>query len=83
MNNNEESMMQFAEFIKMKKDEEELRPFDKKAVAALIEHAVRMTERKEKFRSGSQLLQTYSGKLTTGQARITKRLSKRNMLTGP
>jgi lon-related putative ATP-dependent protease len=49
MNNNEESMMQFAEFIKMKKDEEELRPFDKKAVAALIEHAVRMTERKEKI----------------------------------
>jgi lon-related putative ATP-dependent protease len=49
MNNNEESMMQFAEFIKMKKDEEGLRPFDKKAVAALIEHAVRMTERKEKI----------------------------------
>lgn len=49
MNNNEESMMQFAEFVKMKKDEDKLRPFDKKAVAALIEHAVRMTERKEKI----------------------------------
>lgn len=49
MDNNEESVMQFAEFIKMKKDEDGLRPFDKKAIAALIEHAVRMTERKEKI----------------------------------
>lgn len=49
MDRNEESMMQLAEFIKMKEDEDKLRPFDKKAIAALIEHAVRMTERKEKI----------------------------------
>lgn len=49
MDNNEQSVMQFAEFIKMKKDEDKLRPFDKEAIAALIEHAVRMTERKEKI----------------------------------
>ena len=49
MNKNEESIRQFAEFIKMKNDEEELRPFDKTAVAALTEHAVRMSGRQEKI----------------------------------
>jgi len=49
MNKNEESIRQFAEFIKMKKDEEELKPFDKTALSALTEHAVRMSGRQEKI----------------------------------
>jgi ATP-dependent Lon protease len=49
MDKNEESIRKFSEFIKMKKDEENLRPFDKTAIAALIEHAVRMTGRQEKI----------------------------------
>ncbi len=49
MDKNEESIYQFAEFIKMKKDEDNLRTFDKKAIAALVEHAVRMTGRQEKI----------------------------------
>jgi len=49
MNKNEESIRQFAGFIKMKKDEEELKPFDKTALSALTEHAVRMSGRQEKI----------------------------------
>ena len=49
MDKNEESIRQFAEFIKMKKDEDELKPFDRTAVAALIEHAVRLSGRQEKI----------------------------------
>ena len=49
MNKNEESIHQFAQFIKMKKDEDSLRPFDRSAVGALIEHAIRMAGRQEKI----------------------------------
>jgi lon-related putative ATP-dependent protease len=49
MDKNEDTIRQFAEFIKMKKDEDGLKPFDRTAMAALIEHGVRMTERKEKI----------------------------------
>jgi len=49
MDKNDESIHQFAEFIKMKQDEENLRPFDSTAVAALVEQAVRMTGRQEKI----------------------------------
>jgi ATP-dependent Lon protease len=49
MDKNEESVQQFAEFIKMKTDEEKLKPFDRTAVAALVEQAVRMTGRQEKI----------------------------------
>lgn len=49
MDKNEESIHKFAEFIKMKKDEDSLRSFDRTAVAALIEHAVRMAGRQEKI----------------------------------
>jgi ATP-dependent Lon protease len=49
MDKNEESIRKFSEFIKMKKDEENLRPFDRTAIAALLEHAVRMTGRQEKI----------------------------------
>ena len=49
MDKNDKSIHQFAEFIKMKKDEDALRPFDKTAIAALVEEAVRMTGRQEKI----------------------------------
>jgi ATP-dependent Lon protease len=49
MDKNDESVRQFAEFLKMKTDEDKLKPFDRTAVAALVEHAVRMTGRQEKL----------------------------------
>ena len=49
MDRNEESIHHFAEFIKMKKDEDKLKPFDRTAVAALVEQAVRMAGRQEKI----------------------------------
>jgi len=49
MNKNEKSVLQFAEFIRRKADEDKLKPFDRSAVAALVEQAVRMTGRQEKI----------------------------------
>jgi len=49
MEKNADSIHQFAEFIKLKKDEDGLKPFDRTAVAALIEHAVRLSGRQEKI----------------------------------
>ena len=49
MTKDDQSILQFAEFIKMVCLEEELRPFDRTAVAALIEQAVRMAGRQEKI----------------------------------
>jgi lon-related putative ATP-dependent protease len=49
MDRNEESIRQFAQFIKMKTEEEKLRPLDRTAVAALVEQAIRMTGRQEKI----------------------------------
>ena len=49
MDKNSESIHQFAEFIKMRKDEDKLKPFDRTGVAALIEHAVRLSGRQEKI----------------------------------
>jgi lon-related putative ATP-dependent protease len=49
MDKNEESIRQFSEFIKMKKDEDGLKPFDRTAVSALVEQAVRMSGRQEKI----------------------------------
>ena len=49
MDKNENSIRQFAEFVKMKKDEDNLRPFDRTAVSALVEQAVRMAGRQEKI----------------------------------
>jgi ATP-dependent Lon protease len=49
MDKTEKSIHQFAEFIKMAADEEYVRPFDRTAVAALVEQAVRMTGRQEKI----------------------------------
>jgi ATP-dependent Lon protease len=56
MDKNKESILKIAEFIKMKTDEEKLRPFDRTAVAALVEHAVRMAGRQEKISTGFPLL---------------------------
>jgi ATP-dependent Lon protease len=49
MDKNDESIRGFAEFVKMRRDKDELRPFDRTAVAALVEHAIRMTGRQEKI----------------------------------
>jgi len=56
MERNEESILKIAEFIKMKADEDRLRPFDRTAVAALVEHAVRMAGRQEKISTSFPLL---------------------------
>ena len=49
MNRDEDSVLKFSRFIKRKVDEDHLKPFDNKAIAALVEHAVRMTGRQEKI----------------------------------
>jgi len=49
MDKTAQSIQQFAEFVKMVVDEEGLKPFDRSAVAALVEQAVRMTGRQEKI----------------------------------
>ena len=49
MDNNAEAVHKFAEFIKTATDEEQLRPFDRTAVAATVEQAVRMAGRQEKI----------------------------------
>ena len=49
MDRNDESIHQFAEFIRMATKEDKLRCLDRSAVAALVEQAVRMTGRQEKI----------------------------------
>ncbi len=49
MDKDDKSIQQVAEFVKLKTEEEGLRPFDRTAVAALVETAVRMTGRQEKI----------------------------------
>jgi lon-related putative ATP-dependent protease len=49
MTRDDRNILQFAEFIKMATDEEGLKPFDRTAVAALVEQAVRMAGRQEKI----------------------------------
>ena len=49
MDKNEESIHLIARFIRMKTQEENLKPFDRTAVALLMEQAVRMTGRQEKI----------------------------------
>ena len=49
MDKNEETIQQFAQFIKTAAEEEDLKPFGRTAVAALIEQAVRMAGRQEKI----------------------------------
>ncbi len=52
MNNDDKAILKFAEFIRMKTEEENLNPFNKKGVTALIEQAVRMSGRQEKISTG-------------------------------
>jgi lon-related putative ATP-dependent protease len=49
MDNNDHNIQQFAGFIKMVTEEEQLKPLDRTAVAALVEQAVRMAGRQEKI----------------------------------
>jgi ATP-dependent Lon protease len=49
MDKNDRNIEQFAAFVKMVTDEENLMPFDRTAMAALVEQAVRMTGRQEKI----------------------------------
>jgi lon-related putative ATP-dependent protease len=49
MDKTDESIGQISRFIRMKTMEEELKPFDRTAVAFLMEQAVRMTGRQEKI----------------------------------
>ncbi|MFP4316929.1 MAG: Lon protease family protein [Desulfovibrionales bacterium] len=49
MDKTDESVNSFAEFIRKKGEEDKLRPFDRTAVAALVEEAVRMAGRQEKI----------------------------------
>lgn len=51
MEKSDENIRRFAEFIRSTTDEESLRPFDRTAVAVLVEEAVRMTGRQEKLSS--------------------------------
>jgi lon-related putative ATP-dependent protease len=56
MNKTDQSIRQFAEFIKRKTEEDKLKPFDPTAVAALVEEAVRMTGRQEKISTSFPIL---------------------------
>ncbi len=56
MDKDDSAISKVAEFVKAKKDEEELRPFDRSAVAALVEQAVRLTGRQEKISTRFPLL---------------------------
>ena len=56
MNRDNRAIAQFAEFIRMRTADEKLKPFDKKAVAGLVEHAVRMAGRQEKITTAFPVL---------------------------
>jgi len=49
MDNTSENIYQMARFVKKKVEEENLRPFDRTAIAVLVEEAIRMTGRTEKI----------------------------------
>jgi len=56
MNKTDQAIQQFAEFIKLKQDEEKLKPFDRTAIAALVEQSVRMAGRQEKISTAFPLI---------------------------
>ncbi|MEW6669124.1 MAG: ATP-binding protein [Thermodesulfobacteriota bacterium] len=56
MDRNETSIQQFSRFIRRKTDQEKLKPFDRTAVAALVEQATRMTGRQEKISTSFPVL---------------------------
>jgi len=49
MNTTEDTIQQVARYIRLKSDDDKLKPFDRTAVAGIVEEAVRMTGRKEKL----------------------------------
>lgn len=73
MDKNEDSINQISSFIKMKAEEEGLRPFDRTAVAALIEQAVRMSGRQEKISTSFPEITDYirEGDFFAGQDKKT------------
>jgi lon-related putative ATP-dependent protease len=56
MNRDQDSLQKFTEFIKSQCDEEKLKPFDRTAVAAVVEQAVRMTGRQEKISTSFSII---------------------------
>jgi ATP-dependent Lon protease len=52
MDKDDRAILKFAQFIRMKTKEEKLKPFDRGAVAALVEYAVREAGRQEKISTG-------------------------------
>jgi ATP-dependent Lon protease len=52
MDRDDSAILKFAEFVRMKTKEEKLKPFDRGAVAALVEQAVREAGRQEKISTG-------------------------------
>jgi lon-related putative ATP-dependent protease len=56
MDRDDEAVIKLARFIKTKTGKEKLKPFDRTAVAMLVEQAVRMTGRQEKVSTGFPLL---------------------------
>ena len=56
MNRDEDAILKFAQFVKRKVNEDNLRPFDNKAVSALVEQAVRVAGRQEKISTSFPLL---------------------------
>lgn len=49
MDKNQETILQFARFVRSVTEEESLRPFNREAVALLVEEAIRMAGRQEKL----------------------------------
>ena len=49
MDRNEESVQRYAEFIRRLADKEKIAPFDREAVAAVVEHGVRLAGRQSKL----------------------------------
>jgi ATP-dependent Lon protease len=56
MDRDDRAIQQFAEFVRMKTKEEKLKPFDRGAVAARVEQAVREAGRQEKISTGFPLI---------------------------
>jgi len=56
MDKTDQSILQLAEFVKLKQEEDGLKPFDRTAIAALVEESVRMTGRQEKLSTAFPLI---------------------------
>ena len=56
MNKDSDKIQQYASFIRKICDEDKLRPFDRKGVAAVVEHGVRITGRQKKISTRFHLI---------------------------